>query len=171
MTTLRVLRLALKPTTVAPPSPVTRLRVLRLALKPTTVSGQSGITRLRVLSLTLTTDPNITANAGQATTVDSQDVVVLSSGASSSTATSWTWTQTAGPTVVLRPSNTVPNPEFTAPATDTGTVVTHSLVTRNAAGTASAPSTVSVTVLPHIEWLYLGNSVWKPVLRQRIDLV
>jgi hypothetical protein len=58
----------------------------------------------------------------------------------------YAWTQTAGPAVTLS-SSTAAQPTFTAPSVATTTALTFSLVVQNAT-TASAPSTVTVTVSP-----------------------
>jgi hypothetical protein len=149
--TVRVLRAAV--TTTAPHT----ARVLRAEV---TTSGSAVV---RVLRAEVLTESAVQANAGAPVTVDSLDTVVLSADASSGNPTGYAWTQTAGPTVALRPSGAVPRPEFTAPATDVGTTVTFSLAVTTAGTTSTNTATATVTVRPHIDWTWTGP-VWLPVL-------
>lgn len=151
MATVRVVRVG-----AATGSPV-RTRVQRAGV------ATLGALRARVVRAGVSVDANVVANAGTPVTVDSREVVVLSALASGGNPVAYHWTQTAGPAVVLRPSADVPRPEFTAPATDAGTTITHTLTVTNANGTTSTnPAVATVTVRPHIEWAYLGGA-WKPV--------
>jgi hypothetical protein len=143
---------------------VTRLRVLRAGV------STSGAANLRVLRAAVTTETAVQANAGAPVTADSLDTVVLSAEASSGTPTGYAWTQTSGPAVTLRPNGNVPRPEFTAPATDAGTSLGFSLAVTSGGTTSANTATVTVTVRPHIEWLWLGG-VWTPVLSEVVDAV
>lgn len=152
--TLRVLRASVTTTRAT-----LRLRVLRAAV---TTSGQA---TLRVLRAAVATESAVQANAGAPTTVDSLETVILSAAASSGNPTGYLWTQTAGPTVALRPSGAVPRPEFTAPATDAGTTVTFSLAVTSGGTTSTNTATATVTVRPHIDWMLAANgTTWVPVL-------
>ncbi|MFY3739636.1 MAG: hypothetical protein HMLIMOIP_000055 [Candidatus Nitrosomirales archaeon] len=87
------------------------------------------------------------ANAGPDQTVDEDALVVLDGSGSSDPEgdpLTFSWTQTAGPTVTLANANTV-NPTFTAPLVSTQTVLTFQLVVND--GTQnSTPDTVNITV-------------------------
>jgi hypothetical protein len=150
--TLRVLRAGVSPTTP------TRLRIVRAGVTTT------GAGTLRVLRAGVTTETSVQANAGAPVTVNSLDIVVLSAAASSGNPTGYTWTQTLGPTVTLRPGRNVPRPEFTAPATDAGTEVRFTLAVTNADGTTSTNTALAVvTVRPHIDWHLAADGVtWVP---------
>jgi len=104
--------------------------------------------------------PTPVANAG----ADQGDIEPLStvtlSGSGTNSPTSYAWTQTAGPAVTLS-SSTVASPTFTAPANSNGATLTFSLVATNASG-SSSPDTVTITVLPHLEWILNGSGVWRP---------
>jgi hypothetical protein len=132
-------------------------RVLRVQVTTT------GAATARVLSAAVATESAVQANAGAPVTVDSLDTVVLSADASSGNPTGYLWTQTAGPTVALRPSGAVPRPEFTAPATDLGTTCTFSLAVTSGGTTSTNTATATVTVRPHIDWTWTGTA-WLPVL-------
>lgn len=91
------------------------------------------------------------ANAGLAQTVGSGAFVALDGTLSSdpsALAIKYAWTQTAGTAVVLN-SAAVATPTFTAPTLVAGApsaTLTFSLIVTNSAGTASTPSTVTITV-------------------------
>jgi hypothetical protein len=135
--TLRVLRAGVSPTTP------TRLRIVRAGVTTT------GAGTLRVLRAGVTTETSVQANAGAPVTGNP---------------TGYTWTQTLGPTVTLRPGRNVPRPEFTAPATDAGTEVRFTLAVTNADGTTSTNTALAViTVRPHIDWHLAADGVtWVP---------
>lgn len=144
------------------PAPASKtLRVLRAGV------GTSGAATLRVLRAGVTTETSVLANAGAPTTVGSLDTVVLSAEASSGNPTGYTWTQTSGPAVTLRPNGNVPRPEFTAPATDAGITLTFSLAVTSGGTTSANTATATVTVRPHIEWLW-GGAAWTPELTEVI---
>jgi hypothetical protein len=103
---------------------------------------------LRVYGPT-TSSPPPTANAGPNQDVASGAPVTLDGSGSSDpkgAALTYSWTQTAGPTVMLS-SSTAAKPTFTAPTVGTSTALTFSLLVHNAT-TASSPSTVTITVSP-----------------------
>jgi len=125
----------------------------------------SGAVTVRVLRVEVVSETSVTANAGVPVTVDSLETVILSAGASSGNPTGYAWTQTSGPAVVLRPNANVPSPQFTAPASDAGSICTFSLAVTSGGTTSSNAATVTVTVRPHIEWLWSG-SAWTPVLTE-----
>ncbi|HEX8697680.1 MAG TPA: PKD domain-containing protein, partial [Myxococcaceae bacterium] len=87
------------------------------------------------------------ANAGADQTVDERTVVTLNGGGSSDpdagTTLTYTWAQSAGPTVTLTGGNTA-QPGFTAPEVTADTVLTFTLSVSD--GTLSSTDTVNVTV-------------------------
>jgi hypothetical protein len=89
-------------------------------------------------------DPYASAGADQ--TVAQANTVTLSGGGADSgnTITTYTWTQTAGPTVSLSNGNTA-TPTFTAPTVTSDTVLSFQLAATDSSG-ATATSTVNVTV-------------------------
>ena len=100
-----------------------------------------------------------TANAGLARTVVAGSTVRLSGEASvdpQGDALQYAWTQTGGTAVTLTGADTV-NPTFTAPAVTANTTLTFSLTVSDGTATASAPSTVAITVAP----LAAGNVLVK----------
>jgi hypothetical protein len=87
------------------------------------------------------------ANAGATQTVPESSTVTLAGSGTDSdgTITSYVWTQTAGPAVVLTNANTAAV-TFTAPAAATNTSLTFNLtVTDNLGATGSATTNVTVT--------------------------
>jgi hypothetical protein len=100
-------------------------------------------------SVTITVEPTNsapTADAGADQTVDEGTTVTLDATGSSDSdgdTLSFSWTQTGGPSVSLRDSNTA-TPEFTAPDVDSSTTLTFELTVSD--GTASDTDTTTVTV-------------------------
>ncbi|HEU5138189.1 MAG TPA: PKD domain-containing protein [Steroidobacteraceae bacterium] len=91
-----------------------------------------------------------TANAGANQSVAAGATVTLNGSASSDSDGSiaiYSWTQTAGGGITLNNPGTV-QPTFTAPAVTATTTLGFTLIVTDNLGTASAPSTVSVTVNP-----------------------
>lgn len=89
------------------------------------------------------------ASAGSAQSIVSGAPVTLDGSGSvdpNGLAMTYAWTQTAGPSVALS-STTVMRPTFTAPAVAATQALAFQLVVADSSGT-SAPSTVTVTVLP-----------------------
>lgn len=72
--------------------------------------------------------------------------------------TTYTWTQTAGPTVTLTGASSSPVRTFTAPAVEAGTSLTFSLVVSDGT-TSSAADTVDVAVLNHNEFYWNGSAL------------
>lgn len=94
---------------------------------------------------------SISANAGVDATTEALSVVFLNGYTSTGNPETYTWTQTAGTTVTMIDAGT-PTPQFTAPALVDGDVLTFQL-TVTKVGSADVTDTVSVTVLPHVQWL------------------
>ena len=88
----------------------------------------------------------MTANAGDDVTVAPDTRVVLEgTGSTADTATTYLWTQTAGPTVTLDDAASA-TPAFTAPEVSSSTALTFSLSLTS--GTHVSTDTVTVTVVP-----------------------
>ena len=87
------------------------------------------------------------ADAGPDQTVDEGTLAVALDGSGSDNATNFAWTQIAGPTVSLNPSNDIVNPIFDAPFVAGNTTLTFELIVDDGAGTFSDPDTVDVTVV------------------------
>lgn len=76
------------------------------------------------------------------------------------TADSWTWRQISGPTAsIVGTSGTV---TLTAPAAADGATVVVGVVA-TVDSFASTEKTVTVTVLPQIEWRLDASGVWRPL--------
>ena len=91
------------------------------------------------------------ANAGTDQTVDAGVMVTLDGSASSDsdgTVAGYTWTQTGGSPAVTLSSRTVAKPTFEAPAVNSTTTLTFSLVVRDNRSANSNTATVAVTVNP-----------------------
>jgi hypothetical protein len=110
-------------------------------------SGYSGAIATYAADLIMDQAP--VANAGSPQTVAAFAVVTLNGTGSTDEdgfATSYSWSQTAGPAVTLS-SATAAQPTFTAPGVDGGTSLTFSLVVTDNLGTSSTNSaTVTITV-------------------------
>ncbi|WP_341328022.1 hypothetical protein [Methylotuvimicrobium sp. KM2] len=116
--------------------------VLTFRLTTTNSAGSSSAT------VNVTVNPIVVApvaNAGNAQTVISEASVTLNGAGSTGTIDSYTWEQTAGPSVTLSTPNSA-SAGFTAPTVAAPTVLTFRLTTTNSAGSSSA--TVNVTVNP-----------------------
>jgi acetyl esterase/lipase len=108
-----------------------------------------------------------TANAGADQTVSRSASVTLGGAGADADGTiaSYSWTQTAGPTVTLLNANTA-NPTFTAPYVTAATLLTFRLtVTDNRGATGSATVNVTVTVpapvaIPNLTPAYWGCVAW-----------
>lgn len=86
------------------------------------------------------------ANAGPDQTVLSGAVVTLNGSSTSPGTLSFSWTQTAGPSVVLSNAN-IKNPTFTAPSVNAATLLTFRLIVSDGIS-SSVPSFVNVIVNP-----------------------
>lgn len=108
-------------------------------------------------------DPNTppTANAGaDQVNVDAFSTVTLNGSGSSDpdgTIASYAWTQTGGTSVTL--SGTGATRTFTAPATLAGDTLMFSLTVTDNGGATSTADTMTVTVLPHTEWLMTSGGL------------
>lgn len=113
-----------------------------------TYKANDGVANSNVATVTITVNPvndAPVADAGADQAVDEGGSVTLA-GAGSDVdggALTFSWTQTAGPTVVLSDSSALA-PSFTAPQVGVNTVLTFEL--RVSDGTATASDTVNVTV-------------------------
>ena len=94
------------------------------------------------------------ANAGPSQTVPSASIVTLNGTASFATTSgativSYSWVQTSGTSVTLNGATTA-NPTFTAPIVNrtTTTTLSFNLVVTDSNGLVSAPSSVTITVVP-----------------------
>jgi hypothetical protein len=88
-----------------------------------------------------------TADAGDDQTVSGGDTVTLDANGSSDPngdTLTYSWTQTAGPTISLSDADTA-TPTFTAPNVDTDTTLTFKLTVDNGSATATDTTTVTVT--------------------------
>jgi hypothetical protein len=121
----------------------------------TTLTFQVAVSDPAPATSTATTTVTVTnvnrppvANAGSAQTVDERTVVTLNGGSSgdpdSDDTITYTWTQTAGPTVTLA-SAAGAQPTFTAPEVNGDTDLTFGLVVNDGL-VDSASSTVTITV-------------------------
>jgi len=85
-------------------------------------------------------------SAGVDQSVNAASTVTLSAMSTGGTApVSYTWSQTAGPTVTLSSTNGA-NVTFTAPSQTTGSVLTFGVVATDANGLVSAPDYINVSV-------------------------
>jgi hypothetical protein len=112
--------------------------------------------RLRVALVSLSGVPivlPVTSNQ----TVESQAVVTLSA-TMAGTVTAWSWTQTAGPAVVL--TGTGDTRTFPAPADKDGLLLAFA-VRATVDGYQSPPVTANVAVRPHQWWTFRGGA-WQP---------
>ena len=100
------------------------------------------------------------ANAGADQTGIAPGATVTLSGSGTNSPTGYQWTQVSGTPVALS-STTLPAPTFAAPYDPDGAVLTFSLVVSNASG-SSAADTVTVTVLPQLEWYLSASGSWSP---------
>ncbi len=118
------------------------------------VTNENGV-KSQPDSVTVTVNPVIppTADAGPDQTVDSGATVQLDGSGSSanggSPISSYQWTQTSGPPVILSDSTTV-NPTFTAPEAQSQEEIVFQLIVTNEDGVKSQPDSVTVTVNPVI---------------------
>jgi hypothetical protein len=124
--------------------------VTSLLLTVTGVSGTTtniGLAEIEVYEVAVGGNQPPTANAGLDQTVDPGVLVQLNGGASTDpegVPLTYTWTQTAGPAVVLSDAASA-MPSFTAPAVGSTTVLTFQLVVNDGA-LNSTPDAVNVTV-------------------------
>ena len=84
-----------------------------------------------------------TANAGRDQTVHEHDLVTLDGSRSPGTIASYTWKQTAGPSVELNTDKPA-QPTFIVPQVSQDTTLTFSLVVTDNNGASSAPDTVNI---------------------------
>ena len=100
-----------------------------------------------------------TANAGPGQTVQSYTLVTLSGGGTDTDGTivSGAWTQTGGTAVTLGGSGLTRS--FTAAPSVDGETLTFSLVITDNDGNPSPADTMTVTILPHIEWLETASGL------------
>jgi hypothetical protein len=111
-----------------------------------TVTDNVGALGTATVSITVAANQPPTANAGPAQTANEGATVTLTGSGTDpdGTIASYTWVQTAGPTVALTNANTA-TATFTAPAVTADTVLTFALtVTDNNGGTATATTNVTV---------------------------
>ena len=141
-----------KPSFIAPVVSTATVFTFSLTVRDTggQVSTTPAVVSVTVNPPAATTLPPV-ANAGASQTVGAGAVVHLNGTASSdpnipAQALSFTWTQTAGPSVALANATTA-SPNFVAPAAATQTTLTFSLtVTNSPGGLTSASSFVTITV-------------------------
>jgi hypothetical protein len=102
-----------------------------------------------------------TANAGPDQSPGSGTTVTLTGSASSDadgTIASYSWSQTAGSTVVLSSASAV-SPTFAAPTVATATALTFRLVVTDNSGATSMPDTVTISVQPPSSGVQISGRV------------
>lgn len=138
------------------------------------LSGQAGVSQgsttlgvsptARAYAFRVTVKPAVTAeaNAGPDQTVSAYATVLLDgTGSTQANLTTYTWTQTAGPTVTIE-TTIAGVATFTAPATVAGASLTFQLVTTDNVGHNSSPDSVTITVQPHTTF-HLASGGPQPV--------
>lgn len=134
------------PTFTAPQVTVNTVLTFQLVVNDGLLNSTPDSVNITVLNVTVNQAP--IANAGPDQTVNEGAVVTLNGTGSSDpdgNPLTFSWTQTAGPTVTLsNPASATPT--FTAPQVSTSTVLTFQLVV-NDGSLSSAPDTVNITVL------------------------
>lgn len=132
----------------------------------TSASGYAGA--IATYAADLITDVKPVANAGPDQTVAAFETVTLDAGGSSDedgVVVDYLWAQTDGPTVSLS-SDSVVQPTFTAPGSETGTSVTFSLVVTDNLGEDSTNSAeVTITIDAAEQFIANGGS-WRAVHEQ-----
>lgn len=118
-----------------------------------------GLSNSATVSITVGTNTAPIANAGVDQNVNETALVTLNGTASSDAdgdALTYSWTQTAGPAVVLSNSSSA-SPTFTAPHVSATTPLTFSLVVSDGIANSTADTvTINVNDVP-ISWLPLSN--------------
>ena len=141
-------------------APVTGNAVLVQSVKaaatpPAAPSGNAVL----VQSVKATAAAAPTANAGPDQTGVEPWATVTLTGAASVGATSYAWSQAAGPAVTVTGSGATRT--FTATPSQAGSSFLFSLTVTDGSGVASAADTVAVTVLPTTEFTRVGGA-WQP---------
>lgn len=131
-----------------------------LILKSDLASDDSGLpipSTLQISKVSLRAVAAPVINAGPDISVRAFDQVDLV-GTYVGTTANLSWTQISGPTVLTAGSGALLS--FVAPASPDAQTLVFRLNATSADGDA-APDTVTVTIVPHIDW-YLNGSVWTP---------
>jgi hypothetical protein len=118
------------------------------------VKDNKGATSTDSVKVTVKNSPPLNkapvANAGQDQTVNADNTVTLDGSASKDTdgdALTYSWKQTAGPSIILNNVNTA-KPSFTTPSVSSETQLMFSLSVKDDKGAVSNPAEVTITVKP-----------------------
>ena len=131
--------------------------VLVQGVKTTAAAPTGNAVLIQAAQATATAGP--VADAGPDQTGIEPWTTVTLTGAASTGAASYAWSQAAGPAVTL--AGTGATRTFTAPPSQAGSSFLFSLTVTDGSGVTSTADTVAVTVLPATEFKRVGGA-WQP---------